>query len=284
MQYIIPFEKFHGLGNDFVIVHHTHLHPETDLPDLARRLCRRNYSIGADGLIVLTPAQESGHHAWEFINSDGSYSQMCGNGIRCLARYIYDRGLSSAGSRDIHIETRAGLVHCQVQPDMQVRVRLSPPELRSGHIPVRSGVDSVLGMRFTAVSMGNPHAVIFLDSMQHWRAIDLAGLGSQIEIHEYFPERTNVEFVYRESATSLLVKVWERGVGITLACGTGACASAVAACLLGLCQRGQDIYVQLPGGVLTVRWDRSPGQDGCVYMTGAAEHAFVGSVAIGTDH
>ncbi|MDX1917803.1 MAG: diaminopimelate epimerase [Candidatus Caenarcaniphilales bacterium] len=286
--FILPFEKMHGLGNDFIFIHDKYLPPNVSEADLALKLCDRHFSIGGDGLIVVKASQSGeGDFAWSYHNADGSLGEMCGNGIRCFAKYVYERGLTKL--TQFGVETLAGLITPSIQPDGQIRVNMGAPILDPSQIPVALPdsppvpvIDypiEVTGrnFNFTPVSMGNPHAVIFLDSRQEWEEINLIELGPPIEKHPFFPKQVNVEFVYAEKPDHLLFKVWERGSGITFACGTGACASVVAAVLKKISPADQPVQVSLPGGNLLIEWDQA---ENLVCMTGTATSVFIGQLEL----
>ncbi len=269
----LRFTKMQGAGNDFILIDCLQglPLPEEALPALARRLCRRRFCVGADQLLLLLPSQRADFRM-RILNSDGSEVQMCGNGIRCLARYIWNRGLSHKDT--LEIETPAGIIRPQ-RAGQLVQVDMGPPRLEAQDIPV--GLKGrVLGYPLdipgagryliTCVGMGNPHAVVFVDDVE---GFPVAQVGPLIERHGLFPERTNVEFVQVLSPRRLKVRVWERGAGQTLACGTGASAAAVAAALRGLAERR--LEVELPGGLLKVHWQKA---DGHVYLSGPAEEVF----------
>ena len=258
------FTKMEGLGNDYIYLNCLEGAPE-DLPGLAVRLSRPHFGVGADGLICIRPGR-TGDFTMEMYNADGSRGAMCGNGIRCVGKYVYDKGLTrktcltidtDAGPRSLELQTRGGLVD-QVTVDMG-RAVLSP-EVRL----------SAEGESFAAVpvSVGNPHAVIFCEDPE---AVDLARLGPALERHPALPERSNIEFAALSAPDRLAVRVWERGSGITLACGTGACAVFAAALRQGLC--GPRAAVLLPGGELFLeqRGER-------VFMRGPARTVFEGEL------
>lgn len=275
----MEFVKMHGLGNDFVVLDHFFAHPASDYPALARKLCHRQFGIGGDGLIVVLPSEHADLRM-RIFNPDGSEPEMCGNGIRCVARFAYDQGYVRRST--ITVETLAGNLTLQLTlADGEVRgirVDMGKPILRAGEIPVLSAGDQVVAetlavdgktFEFTAVSMGNPHCVIFLED---WRELDFEHFGPLLENHERFPRKTNVEFVKVEGPEELTMKVWERGAGPTLACGTGACASLVASVLNG--KTGRRTTIHLPGGDLFIEW----GEDQHVYMTGPATYVFQGNL------
>jgi diaminopimelate epimerase len=242
------------------------------LAELARQVCDRKFGVGADGLI-LAERGSSAPFAMRMFNPDGSESEMCGNGVRCFALFLRDNGLTEAAT--IPVETGAGLLTLDVAEDGRVRVDMGPARLTRGEI----GMTGPAGERFvaqpvagtdrvgTAVSMGNPHLVVFVPDVE---AVDLEREGRALEHHGLFPNRVNVHFVQVVSRTHLRQRTWERGAGATLACGTGACAVAVAGFLNGLSERA--VTVSLPGGDLSVEYC----EDGRVLMTGPAETVFVG--------
>ncbi len=272
----IPFAKVEGLGNDFIVVDLRPGRPGAGAspspvdPEVARGLCDRHFGIGADGVLAILPGV-TGDARMRVINADGSEAEMCGNGIRCVTKVLYE-GDEAMRRPVLRIDTGAGLLDCAVETDAQngrvrtVAVQMGRPRLLRAEIPMTGPAgeravqtDLRAGDRtftLTGVSMGNPHAVIFLDDT----TADLRALaetyGPGIEVDPTFPRRTNVEFArVRQSAagsTEIDVVVWERGVGITLACGTGACATAVAACLEGRARAGVEIPVHLPGGTLGI--------------------------------
>jgi len=277
----LEFVKAHGLGNDFIIV--DCLHDElgdTDLPALSIRLCDRHFGIGADGLVRILPSQTADYRM-QIMNSDGSEAEMCGNAIRCFANYLVGRGM--AGDR-MTIETPSGAKDVQVirtGGQLGFRVNVGAPSLDPEHIPVLGYNGPVISLPLevggrmfdvTCVSVGNPHCVIFLDSVDD---IPLEHLGRAIETHPAFPKRTNVEFAQVLGRDKVRVRVWERGAGLTLACGTGACATVVAGNLNGLLDRTAAVH--LPGGELDIEW----AEDGDLYMTGPAQEVFTGTIKAG---
>lgn len=273
----MEFVKMHGLGNDFVFLDHFSVSPAMDYPALARRLCDRHFGIGADGLIVILPSNTA-HVRMRIFNADGSEPEMCGNGIRCAARFVHDKGYVAVNP--ITVETLAGILSLRLDFEGEkvagVRVDMGEPILKAGLIPVLAQGEPVVNatlevegqpIHYTAVSMGNPHCVIFADDFED---LDFDRLGPAIEKHPQFPRKTNVEFIRVDSNSELTMKVWERGAGPTLACGTGACASAVAAVLND--KTGRAVTVHLPGGDLFIEW----AADNHVYMTGPAAYVFKG--------
>ncbi|HHT02525.1 MAG TPA: diaminopimelate epimerase [Firmicutes bacterium] len=259
----------HGLGNDYILVDGTRdgWQGVADLPGLARAISDRHLGVGSDGLILILPGRDHPFRMRMF-NADGSEGEMCGNGIRCFARYLYDYGLSK--DRRQVIETKAGLIVTELVGDL-VRVDMGEPRFERGQIPM-TGPETAqvieeqmatqgVAYRCTAVSMGNPHCVTFVDDIS---AVPLDQHGPLFEWHPAFPNRTNVEFVQVNNRYELTMRVWERGSGITMACGTGACAALVAAVRTGRCER--EAVVHLDGGDLQIVWDK----DEHVFMTGPA--------------
>ncbi len=270
--YLLPFEKMHGLGNDFVIVNVSHLPEnanEAYEKDLAIKICDRNRGIGADGLIIIDQVKESEEavRSWRFYNSDGSIAEMCGNGIRCAAKYIYEHGLSGEDSI-FKIETLAGDIGIELLEDEMVKVNMGAPKEIAASQELTLAENN-FKFPYTFVSMGNPHAVSFWD-----QDLDqVKNYGAQIEVHKNFPKKTNVEFARVLSTNKIQLIVWERSCGFTQACGTGACATAISAITKGLAEKDQDIEVILPGGSLIIRWDSITDE---IFMTGKAEMVFVG--------
>jgi diaminopimelate epimerase len=286
----IDFLKMHGCGNDFIVFDDaSDRFSWHDLAGLARQHCRRRFAVGADGLIAVgRPPEPGADFEMRYLNADGSRAEMCGNGIRCLGKFIADE---LGWERDTaNILTGAGVLPIHLLHDVEgqvnaVTVGMGVPRLRAADIPttVRPASELAVGVvldvdseRFavTAVSMGNPHAVIFVDHITDEHVLDY---GPRIEEHPLFPHKTNVEFVQVQSPNRLRMRVWERGCGETLACGTGACASVVAAVLNGHVQYAETVMVQLQGGELGVRW-ASPSSN--VEMTGPAETAFRGVLEV----
>lgn len=269
-----------GLGNDFIILEQDE-YLKTKLPPnrLASVLCNRNFSIGADGLIIINNESDAADIAWIFYNSDGSEAQMCGNGMRCFARYIYDKKIIC--KKKFRVETKAGIIIPEIISDNEVRVNMGIPILNPKDIPCTSKTNlnipyNVDGKHFllNAISMGNPHCIIFIDNDGKNYALKY---GADIEQDSLFPRKTNVEFVKILSGDEIEINVWERGCGITLACGTGACASVVAGILNGYLKN--KVKAHLPGGTLEIEWEGSetnPHHN--VYMTGRAEYSFKGEI------
>lgn len=275
----VPFTKMQGLGNDFVLVDVR----DRALPDpegFAKTFGDRRFGIGADQ-ILLAGRSADADLRMEIYNRDGSRVEMCGNGIRCFAKYVRDRDLPEGRGKDVlRVETLAGIIRPRLLPDGRVEVDMGAPRLEGPEIPVALEgrvVDRAVRVggaerRMTAVSMGNPHAVFFVGDLA---TVPLDAWGPAIETDPLFPRRTNVEFV-QVTGEALLTRVWERGAGATLACGTGACAVGVAAALTG--RAGRTSTVRLPGGELAIEWRES---DGHVYMTGPAAEVFRGEVEWG---
>lgn len=271
------FTKMHGLGNDYVCINCFRERVE-DPSGFARTLCDRHYGIGADGLILICPSKVS-DFKMEIYNSDGSVAGMCGNGIRCLGKYVYDYRLT--GKETLSIETKSGIrnmhLHIQDGKACGAMVDMGVPRLNAHSIPILSEKDLVINdpievqkknYRMTGISMGNPHAVIFSEEIN---GISLEETGRELEFHPRFPERANIEFCHVTARDRMEIRVWERGVGETLACGTGACAAVVASVLNDLTD--EEVIVKLLGGELSVRWDRKVNH---VFLVGPAVKVFDG--------
>ena len=278
----IPFTKMHGTGNDFVVIDARkgtaaagRLATHEACRNAALFLCDRRFGVGADQVLLLRDSDRADFRM-EIFNADGSEVEMCGNGIRCFARYIWDRGLS--GKDTLEVETLAGIIRPGKDEDL-VRVDMGEPILDGPAIPVNiegrvmDRPISIDGREFlmTCVSMGNPHAVIFVDDVAGFPVTEV---GPKIENHSLFTKRTNVEFVQIVSRDEVSMRVWERGSGETLACGTGACATVVASILKGFTNR--EVTVRLSGGALRIAW----GADNRVIMSGPAVEVFEGSIEI----
>ncbi|MEE1315187.1 MAG: diaminopimelate epimerase [Faecalimonas sp.] len=277
----MKFTKMHGIGNDYVYVNcfeETVEHPS----DVAIQVSNRNFGIGSDGLILIRPSKVADFEM-EMYNADGSRGEMCGNGIRCVGKYVYDYGLTDKTS--VSVETLAGIKYLDFTIEdgkvKLVRVDMGSPELVPERIPVVAEGDAVIDApilvdgieyRMTAVSMGNPHAVVYVEDV---KGLDLPTIGPKFENHERFPKRVNTEFVRVIDRHTVEMRVWERGSGETLACGTGACAVAVASILNGLTE--DTVTVKLLGGDLEITWDREANT---VYMTGPAEVSFEGEILL----
>lgn len=257
------FTKMQGLGNDYVYLNGLDGLPE-DLPELARRMSDRHFGVGSDGLICICPSKTA-DFKMRIFNADGSEGEMCGNGIRCLGKYVYDKGLT--GKRELIVETAAGLRTLELLVEnglvASVRVDMGCPQVGEPLELMAAGRSWTV----TPVSMGNPHGVLFVDRPE---ALDLEGLGPQFEHHPAFPQGINTEFVACPAPDRLTIRVWERGSGATLACGTGACAALAAAVVQG--RTGRQVSARLPGGVLELSWPSG----GTICMTGPAEMVFEG--------
>ncbi|PWL22846.1 MAG: diaminopimelate epimerase [Synechococcus sp. XM-24] len=281
---MFQFSKYQGLGNDFLMLDGRQS-GDTDFlfgltPELVVQLCDRRFGVGGDGVILALPPNGGGELRMRIFNADGTEPEMCGNGIRCLARFLADCDGDGPG-RTWQVDTLAGRIVPELLPDGTIRVDMGAPFLMPSEIPTTlevgeaglpSGELEIDGERFAvaAAGMGNPHVVVPVDSVDE---IDLERFGSQLEIHPAFPAKTNVHFVEVLSPSHLVMRVWERGAGPTLACGTGACATLVACHRLGLSER--TARIDLPGGPLQIHWDAMNGK---VFMDGPAEHVFDGSI------
>lgn len=274
----MKFTKMQGIGNDYVYVNCLQETIENS-SELAKKISDRHYGVGSDGLIMINPSDKADFEM-EMYNADGSRGEMCGNGIRCVAKYVYDYGLTDKTS--ISVETLAGIKYLDLTVEdgkvVLVKVDMGKPMLRPEEVPVVSEKEEVIDepitvdgqeYRMTCVSMGNPHAVVFID--QDVKEFPLETVGVKFENHERFPKRVNTEFVNVLDRHTAQMRVWERGSGETLACGTGACAVAVACALNGLTE--DEVTVKLLGGDLQIKWDR---EKNTVYMTGPAEVVFDG--------
>ncbi|MEG3437570.1 diaminopimelate epimerase [Pannus brasiliensis CCIBt3594] len=276
----IAFTKYQGLGNDFILIDNRHGDEPLVTPEVAARMCDRHFGIGADGVIFALPGKGDTDYTMRIFNSDGSEPEMCGNGIRCLARFIAELEDTREIGKTYQIHTLAGIMSPRLDKDEQVTVDMGVPRLLASEIPTtlanadEKAIDLPLDVSgktwySTCVSMGNPHCITFVEDVA---AIPLESIGPEFENHPVFPARTNTEFIEVVRPDYIKMRVWERGAGITLACGTGACASVVAGVLTGRCDRS--CTVELPGGPLQIHW--SP-DDGHVYMTGPAKEVFFGS-------
>lgn len=272
------FVKMQGLGNDFVMVDLMKQDIYADLKSLARKVCHRQFGIGADGLILILPSEKADIRM-RIINADGSEAEMCGNGIRCLAKLVYESGLVK--SRLIEVETLAGIIRPELMLDnhnqvLSVKVDMGEPRLLPEEIPVLMPGEKIIKksldlgkeqLSITTVSMGNPHCVVFVSDVT---VVPVKNLGPMVETHPVFPAKTNVEFVEIINRQEVKMRVWERGAGETMACGTGACAVAVAGVLNDKTDR--EITIHLNGGDLTLFW----ADNNHVFMTGPAEKVFEG--------
>ncbi len=277
---MINFTKMQGLGNDFVILDYEEYKRTQKSPsELAVKLCDRHFGIGADGLIIVNPDTKDTDIGWIFYNSDGSIAQMCGNGIRCFAKYVYQKGYVT--KKEFSVETKAGTIIPKILDDGRVRVNMSKPILEPAKIPVKTADNLNFDIKVSdrtfkanAVSMGNPHCVIITEGNTKELALKY---GHEIETHSLFPEKTNVEFIKVLSKNEINLDVWERGCAITLACGTGACASVVSAILNGLCS--EEVKVNLPGGSLIINWKGSNKDTNYdIFMSGNADYSFTGII------
>ena len=277
----LKFTKYHGLGNDFILIDNRHQSEPLITPEQAIELCDRNFGIGADGVIFALPGTSTTDYTMRIFNSDGSEPQMCGNGIRCLAKFIAQLENRQEITSPVRykIDTLAGVITPQLQPDGQVKVDMGLPRLTAKEIPttLATAEEKVVNIplevagqswNVTCVSMGNPHCITFVEDVA---TIKLSEIGPLFEHHSVFPERTNTEFIQVVNRNYLKMRVWERGAGATLACGTGACASVVAGVLTGNCD--SVVKVELPGGCLDIEWSN---QDQHLYMTGPAQQVFTG--------
>ena len=273
----LAFRKYHGLGNDFILIDNRQSPDPVLTPDQAILWCDRHFGIGADGVIFALPGEKGSDYAMRIFNSDGSEPEMCGNGIRCLAKFLADLEQKTEGV--YHIHTLAGTIVPTVQADGQVRVDMGEPRLMAAEIPTTLAAPdqkvvsvplTVNGQEWlvTTVSMGNPHCITFVSDVA---AIALTEVGPQFEHHPVFPQRINTEFIEVIRPDYLKMRVWERGAGITLACGTGACAALVAGVLNDRCDR--QATLELPGGCLHIEWSL---EDNHLYMTGPALPVFEG--------
>ena len=278
----LRFAKYHGIGNDFVML----ADPDDGLtltPELVRELADRRFGIGGDGVIRVAPGKDGAELFMDYVNSDGSIGEMCGNGIRCLALFAREEGLTT--SDELKVETRAGIKVVSAEGE-RVRVDMGAPIFSAGEIPVIAGDQDPLRLKvqpgpgfdeveLLCVSMGNPHAVMFVDDPAQAPVLTL---GPALETAREFPNKTNVEFARVDSPSHVTMRVWERGAGETLACGTGACAVAVAARLVGGTE--EEVTVSLPGGDLQVEWSGSLETEAPVFLTGPAVRVFDGEIEI----
>ena len=276
---MIKFTKMHGLGNDYVYMDAIHQHIE-DESTLAQFVSNRNFGIGSDGLILICKSEKA-DFKMRMFNSDGSEAEMCGNGIRCVGKFVYDKGLTQ--KTEVTIETLAGIKTVQLNVKNgkveTVKVDMGEPILEPKEIPVISEEKPVKNLKlkaedkefvFTCVSMGNPHAITIVDNTKEF---DVEKYGKVLEVNKAFPNKTNVEFIEIVDKNNIKMRVWERGAGETLACGTGACASVVACVLNNLIER--NVNVELLGGKLEIEWNKN---DNHVYMTGPAVTVFEGEL------
>ena len=279
----MKFTKMHGCGNDYIYVDGTKeiLTPQ-EKPEVVRCLSDRHFGIGGDGVIFINPSREADFEM-EMYNMDGSRAEMCGNGIRCVAKFVYDKGLTDKTSISVISCGKIKYLTLSIENGKvsTVRVNMDSPILKAKDIPVISDKEEVIGdeievagetYKMTCVSMGNPHAVVFVDEVA---GLPLEKIGPLFENHVRFPKRVNTEFVKVLDENTVEMRVWERGTGETLACGTGACATVVACVLNGLTK--EQVTVKLLGGNLQIQWDR---ESNLVYMTGPATTVFEGEIEI----
>ena len=277
----MKFTKMHGIGNDYVYVN-CFKEKVKDPAAVAKFVSDRHFGIGADGLILIKPS-DIADCEMDMYNLDGSQGAMCGNGIRCVAKYVFDYGIVNKTS--ISIATRSGIKYLDLSVKdgrvSMVKVNMGSPILTASQIPVVSSKEEVIDdplevdgttYRITAVSMGNPHAIVYMDDVD---SLEIDKIGPAFENHIAFPDRVNTEFVKVIDPHTVQMRVWERGSGETLACGTGACAVAVASILNGLTDGSRPVTVKLLGGNLQIFWDR---QENLVYMTGPASTVFDGEI------
>ena len=284
---LMKFTKMQGCGNDYIYVNGFEEKISTDSkPELVRKLSDRHFGIGGDGVIFINPS-DIADFEMEMYNADGSRAQMCGNGIRCVAKYVYDNKMTSDTSISIESVGKIKYIEMTTENDKvsKVRVNMGAPILKAADIPVISDNEQVIdeeievnGIKYkmTCVSMGNPHAVVFVDNdteLMDLKKFQIEKIGPYFENHERFPERTNTEFVKIIDRNHVEMRVWERGTGETLACGTGCCATTVACIINGLTDN--KVTVKLLGGELLCEWDR---ENNLVYMTGPAVSVFEGYV------
>jgi diaminopimelate epimerase len=276
---VIEFSKYQGLGNDFILIDNRHVAEPIITPEQAIAMCDRHFGVGGDGVIFALPGKENADYTMRIYNSDGSEPEMCGNGIRCLAKFIADLEGNIEVNKSYKIDTLAGLIVPKLEENGEVTVDMGEPELTASKIPTTlAGVEGKVVAQplevadrswlVTTVSMGNPHCITFVEDSD---AIALEQIGPLFEHHPVFPQRTNTEFIEVVKPDYIKMRVWERGAGITLACGTGACASVVAGVLNSQCDRF--CTVELPGGCLQIDWS---AKDNRVYMTGPATEVFQG--------
>lgn len=279
----MKFTKMHGCGNDYIYVDGAREQISQDKkPEIVKRLSDRHFGIGGDGVIFINPSTEADFEM-EMYNADGSRAEMCGNGIRCVAKFVYDKGLTDKTSISIISCGNMKYLDLTVEDDKvsTVKVNMGSPIIKATDIPVISDCKEVIAepievegktYKMTCVSMGNPHAVIFMDEISE---LPLEQIGPSFENHVRFPKRINTEFVKVIDEETVEMRVWERGTGETLACGTGACATVVACVLNGLTK--EKVTVKLLGGNLQIQWDR---KENLVYMTGPAATVFEGEVEV----
>lgn len=277
----MKFTKMHGCGNDYIYIDGAREQvAQEDKPKLVRFLSDRHFGIGGDGVIFINPSEKADFEM-EMYNADGTRGEMCGNGIRCVGKYVYDKGLTDRLTISVISAGRIKYLDMTVRDEKvkSVRVNMGAPILEASQIPVISDREMVIhesvtvkGKEYfmTCVSMGNPHAVIVMDDVEN---LELASLGPYFENHEKFPKRINTEFVKVLDRSHVQMRVWERGTGETLACGTGCCATVAACVLNGL--TNSKVTVKVLGGEIQIEWDR---EENLIYMTGPAETVFDGEI------
>ncbi|MBQ7654006.1 MAG: diaminopimelate epimerase [Clostridia bacterium] len=279
----MKFTKMHGAGNDYIYVNC--FEEEVNDPSaVAIKVSDRHFGIGSDGLVLIKPS-EKGDFFMDMYNADGSRGKMCGNASRCVAKYVYDNGLTDKD--EIALETLSGIKYIKIFTEnskaVAATVNMGVPELKAESIPVLFNKDTVVDEPLevdsktygvTCVSMGNPHCVTYVEDTD---SIEIEKIGPKFENHPVFPDRVNTEFVQIVDSKTMKMRVWERGSGETLACGTGACASVAASVLNGYFNKDEDIEVILLGGKLTIRWD---SEIGCIFMTGPAETVCTGEIEV----
>ena len=274
MEQTVNFTKMHGLGNDYIYIEtikdNYQIDKEKNIQEVVRYLSDRHFGIGGDGVIFIEKSKNA-DFKMRMFNSDGSEAEMCGNGIRCFAKYVYDEGFTQ--KEIIKIETLAGIKEVTFIKDKQNRIEKVKVNMGIPKIEEKKQIflfDEK--MEINVISMGNPHAIIFVDNVEH---IDIEKYGAFIENHEIFPQKTNVEFVQILDKNLIKMRVWERGAGETLACGTGACASVVAGVINNLTRR--KVKTLLTGGELEIEWEKETNE---IYMTGIATKVFEGKIKL----
>lgn len=279
----MKFTKMHGAGNDYIYVNCFEEKVENP-SEVAIKVSDRHFGIGSDGLVLIKPS-DKGDFFMDMYNADGSRGKMCGNASRCVAKYVYDNGMTEKD--EIALETLSGIKYIKIFTDgkkaVAAQVNMGSPELEAKKIPVIFDKENVINEKIdvdinsyavTCVSMGNPHCVTFVENTDE---IEIEKIGPKFENHPIFPDRVNTEFVQIVDANTIKMRVWERGSGETLACGTGACASVVACIVNGYFKKDEDIKVILLGGELNIRWN---SESGCVFMTGPAQTVCTGEIDI----
>lgn len=277
----MKFTKMQGIGNDYIYINGFEEKIQNPA-ELSVRLSDRHFGIGGDGIILIEPS-ETADCRMDIYNADGSQAMMCGNGIRCVGKYVYERGI--AKKETLTVDTMSGVKTLRLDVDggkvVSVTVDMGAPEFCPERIPVSLPGDMVVArelelenetFRITCVSMGNPHCVLFVDDVQ---TLAVESIGPKLENHSIFPNRANIEFIHVLNENEVEMRVWERGSGETWACGTGACASVVACVLNG--KTGREVLVHLKGGDLSIRWDENSGH---IFMQGPAEFVFDGTVEV----